>query len=73
MDEQFGQGGPDADTLRDPLSDQLHEHRVAADFEEVVEHADLVDFDYVTPDFGEDLLRLGDRGLVGVHRVTPRR
>ncbi|WUL72253.1 hypothetical protein OG943_09890 [Amycolatopsis sp. NBC_00345] len=73
MDEQLGQGRPDTDTLRDPLSHQLHEHRVPADLEEVVKDADLVDFDYVTPNFGEDLLRSGDRGLAGAHRTTSRR
>nr|WP_236639148.1 hypothetical protein [Nocardia brasiliensis] len=70
MGEQFCQGRADTDALRDLLSHQLHEHRVPTDFEEVVEHVDLIEFDYVTPNFGEDTLRLGDRGLTGTHGIT---
>ncbi len=72
MDEQFGQGRPDTRAFRDLRPHQLHEHRVPADFEEVVEYADLVEFEHIAPDLGDDPLGPGGGGLVDAHRPTPR-
>nr|WP_234326349.1 hypothetical protein [Streptomyces sp. NRRL S-495] len=72
MDEQFGQGRTDTRTFRDLRPHQLHEHRVPADFEEVVEYPDLVEFEHIAPDVGEYPLGPGDWGLADAHRLTPR-